>query len=265
MNTGKLILSFALTSLFFLNGCSSSREVFSTSAENIVTIDGNQNDWNNLTYIQGENISFGFKNDSDNLFICLVTSDRNKIMKIFRGGLTIWLETENSDNKIGVRYPDKADPSDLMQLRHDNNEMQQQQVDDSRLKMFLSAQNELYIVKESNFVLNAFPINSDQYKAKIDITDGKFFYELKIPFDKESKIKSALKSQPGKTIEVVFETGEIEKPGMNRMRPEGMDERDEEQMPGNMGNHPDGRDFGRGPGMNMDTSPMKYKFRLRMN
>jgi hypothetical protein len=52
---------------------------------------------------------------------------------------------------------------------------------------------------------------------------------------------------------------------MNRMRPEGMDERDEEQMPGNMGNHPDGRDFGRGPGMNMDTSPMKYKFRLRMN
>lgn len=258
-------LVFVLSVLPFIQGCSGGREVSSSVTDNEIIIDGIQTDWTNLNYIDGENISFGFKNDASNLYMCVITSDRNKIMKMLRGGLTIWLEPDNSDDLIGVRYPDKADPSEIMKLRRDNIEMQPPANDDSRLNNILQIQNELYIVKENNFVLNAFPVNGESYKANIDITDGKFFYELKIPFFSNSNINGALKSESGNTLSVVFETGEMEKLGMQRRPPEGMGEPDDEQMPGNMGDRPEGRGFGRGPGMNMDTSPMKYKFKLKLN
>lgn len=186
-------------------------------------------------------------------------------MKMLRGGLTIWLEPENSDDMIGVRYPDKADPSELIQMRRENTEMQPPQGDDSRIKNMLGMQNELYIVKENNFVLNAFPLNGETYRANIDVTDGKFFYELKIPFRSNHDIKGALNSGAGKSVNITFETGEMERLDMRRRMPEGMGEMDDEQMPGNMGERPEGRGFGRGPGMNMDTSPMKYKFSVKLN
>ncbi len=258
-------LVFVLLTLPFIEGCSGGREVSSSVTDNEIIIDGIQTDWNNLNYIDGENISFGFKNDASNLYLCVITSDRNKIMKMLRGGLTIWLEPENSDDLIGVRYPDKADPSELMKLRRDNTEISQQSNDDSRIQNMLRMQNELYVVKENNFVLNAFPINGETYKAHIDVTDGKFFYEVKIPFRTNTDVKGALNSGAGKTVNIVFETGEMERLGMQRRPPEGMGEPDDEQMPGNMGERPEGRGFGRGPGMNMDTSPMKYKFKLKMN
>lgn len=260
-----LQLVFVLITFPFIQGCSGGREVSSSVTDNEIVIDGIQTDWNNLTYIDGENISFGFKNDASNLYLCVITSDRNKIMKMLRGGLTIWLEPENSDELIGVRYPDKADPSELMKLRRDNTEIPQPPNDDSRIQNMLRMQNELYIVKENNFVLSAFPLKSETYKANIDVTDGKFFYELKIPFRSNNDIKGALNSGAGKSVNITFETGEMERMDMRRRMPDGMGEPDDEQMPGNMGERPEGRGFGRIPGMNMDTSPMKYKFKLKMN
>ena len=86
---GKFI--FGILFIPLINGCSSAINIQSTSNDKQIVVDGNQQDWGSLSFIKNENIGFGFRNDKDNLYLCVVTSDRTKIRKIL-SGLTVWLK-----------------------------------------------------------------------------------------------------------------------------------------------------------------------------
>lgn len=266
MTFGKHSIALAvIIALPLFIGCSGLREVSSSFADSQIIIDGNPGDWNNLTYVDGENISFGFRNDESSLYLCMATNDRNKIIKILRGGLTVWVEPENPGDKIGINYPGKIDLTGLIQMRRNNSEMpeSQQEDDDARMNKLLSAQSDLFLMNENNLIINTIPINSDYYAAKIIMADGLVFYELKIPFDRNSLIDYSLKSRPGKTLSITFETGEMERMGMRQKTSVSLGEGDNEQSPRNMRDR-SGMSGERGSGMNMDTSPLKYKFIVKL-
>lgn len=227
---------------FVFVACSSSQQVTSLQSSGEIKIDGEQSDWKQLTNMKGENISFGFSNDASNLYISLITNDRSKIMNILGGGLEVWIDPGNSSDKIGIRYPEKPDPAEMMeemrkqgppdfkkeqQGRNDNKEL------DPMMKNFLEKQKELYVLDENGNVIKSYPIDSKDYKLNMNVNRENLCYELKIPFGK----KTFLNLKDGANINVDFQSGEIEMRPGNMNRPEGM---------GGEGNRPSGPPMGGG-------------------
>ena len=167
--------------------CSSSQQVTSLQSSGEIKIDGEQTDWKQLTNMKGENISFGFSNDENNLYISMITNDRSKIMNILGGGLEVWIDPGNSFDKIGIRYPEKPDPAEMMeemrkqgppdfkkeqQGRNDNKEL------DPMMKNFLEKQKELYVLDENGNVIKSYPIDSKDYKLNMNVNRENLCYEV---------------------------------------------------------------------------------------
>lgn len=227
---------------FVFVACSSSQQVTSIQNNGEIKIDGEQTDWKQLTNMKGENISFGFSNDENNLYISMITNDRSKIMNILGGGLEVWIDPGNSSDKIGIRYPEKPDPAEMMeemrkqgppdfkkeqQGRNYNKEL------DPMMKNFIEKQKELYVLDENGNVIKSYPIDSKDYKLNMNVNRENLCYELKIPFGK----KPFLNLKDGANINVDFQSGEIEMGPGSMNRPDGM---------GGEGNRPSGPPMGGG-------------------
>lgn len=266
-SVGFVLLYLGLT----LTGCSGARQIMSSSNDEKIVIDGRQSDWKHLSMIDGENIAFGFQNDSDNLYVSLVTNDKIKIMKIIRGGLEIWFEPENSDDKMGIRFPDKPDPEDFQDPYRQKKpsgeagtDFQKQRDADQEAMLVKSfsmvkQQKQLYVLDEDSRIVKSYPINSEMYSCDISFDKGNLCYELRVPL-------SVLRAVAGSKINVEFVTGEIEsklqRPDINdrKMAPPGGGGPGGEGESGfqrGQGKRPEGR-----MGERMDTSPIEYKFEI---
>jgi len=249
------LLSF--TCLLFIDGCSGSINVVSSTNEGNTVIDGNTSEWKNLSPLKNENIAFGFSNDNQYLYIAMVTNDRSKIMKIITGGLEIWLEPDDADAKIGIRYPERPDPAEMMKLREQNRNMQNGGENTSPPQL-LSLQSTLTILSEEGNELKQFPVDGNTYKADIKIEKGSFCYELRIPIGESIASPEGLKTKSGDKIGIEFITGD---PFREMMR------RRNENMGSNMPPPSDGHE-GRGPGgpggpggmRTSNSGPLNYTF-----
>jgi hypothetical protein len=266
--------------LVFLPGCSSSQQVTSLPNNNEIKIDGDLSDWHDLKNIKDENISFGFRNDDKNLYLVMVTNDRSKIMKIMRGGLEVWLEPENSDDKIGIRFPEKPDPGEMMEQfrsqnmpnrekqKFDEQNQQEKKELDPGMQMFLSKQKELYVIDDEGRVLKSFSIKGDAYEAAIKSYGSFLCYELKIPFGSKPFLSATSTKDKNSKLNIEFVTGEIENEFDRMPRPEDMEEgRMPPQGPPAGGMPPGGPGMGPGgQGRNMkdrrDNAPMEYSFEV---
>jgi hypothetical protein len=239
-----------LSSLFMFSACSGSGQVISQPVGSDIKIDGNSSEWKQLTNMKAENISFGFSNDADNLYLTMITNDRNKIMNILRGGLRVWVDPGNSEDKIGIKYPDSPDPSDMMELMKnhpvqdqpgtnknpggmpDNKEL------DPAMSMFLSQQKNLYIINDDDMVLKSFPIDGSSYQAALKVDKNYLCYELKIPFGNKPLLNYRMNNKNVKKITVNFVSGNLKSP------PDPMQKSD--RMMGD-DNHPSGPPMGGSP------------------
>lgn len=270
-----------VSSIVFI-GCAGSQEISSLPADKEITIDGNQSDWQQLTNIDNENIAFGFRNDSENLYICMITNDKAKIMKIIRGGLDVWLEPENSENKIGIRYPEKPDPAEMMNqspkiekqppgMQNQNGqrppEMSEEKNFDPGLMNELSKQKDLYVLNGDEKVVKSYPIDGETFKLKMNFNNGVLCYELKVPLGKSLSYPNGLITNTGTSVNIEFLSGDFSS------------EMEKMQRPGNMGSdgtHPSGQPMGGGdfpggapgepPGSQnkQDTSPIEYSFNVSL-
>jgi hypothetical protein len=228
---------------FVFISCSSSQQVNSSKNNNEIKVDGIQTDWNQLTNMKGENISFGFSNDRNNLYVSMITNDRSKIMNILRGGLEVWIDPGNSENKIGIRYPEKPDPAEMMeQMKNhikegppniDKNpkEMMENNEIDPMIASFLSKQKELTVLNEDGNALKSYPIDSKDYQVKIKVDKTSLCYELKVPLGNKPLLNIDLKNNASGKISIDFLSGDIEFQMGNIQRPEGI---------GGEGNSPSG-------------------------
>jgi hypothetical protein len=262
---GSYLLSIFFLLLFFY-GCSSVPEVVSTKNNNEITIDGKQDDWgNSFIPIKDENVAVGFRNDGENLYICFITSDNQKIVKIMSSGLTIWLYPSNSKDVLGIEYPVKKTYEEMHLAKEDNNTNSEDI--NGRLQRLLSIQNELIIVDENNIgIYSALPDAEKGFKAKIGFSMNQFVYELKVPLSGNKDFSQIqFKANPGDNIRVKFETGKMENMRSNN------NEQGSEVGEGGRHGMGGGRGSGMGRGGNRNsgnsgrnTSPLNYEFKVKL-
>ena len=119
-------LGLILLMIFSFSACSSEKFVSSWNEEKIV-VDGNQSDWKNkLHYIEDERVAVGVFNDNENLYLCLTTDDRGKIMQLLNLGMTLWLEPDNDNVRTrGIKYPLRSEDFDMESMRNLRGEVAQ--------------------------------------------------------------------------------------------------------------------------------------------
>jgi len=278
LNYLRILFSFLA---FIFTACSGSREVASQFNNGKIIIDGSISEWQHLTNINSENISFGFSNDSTNLYIAMITNDENKISSILRGGLEVWVDPGKPDDKIGIRYPEKPDPGEMMEQmkKHDLQESQikdhfdPMEIDKNReldpgMVQFLSNQKYIYIINEDGRVLKSYPVNSDLYKVNLKVNRNTLCYEISIPFGKNPLLNIDLRKESNAKLSIKFISGDVQTPKDNIRKPEVSNEYDMRKS--SQTNQEDFNPHGGGdpgdPGMNPNNKksndPIIYKFEL---
>ena len=181
-----------------------------------ISIDGNVNDWaGNLNYFDDEKAAIGVSNDNDYIYFCLTTSDNDNIMKILRTGFTVWLDPQSSDGKtIGIKYPIKSKINDVGDRRNQQLGKEKNNGDNltKKIDQFNSDQNEILIVNEDKFPLNALPVaNNDGLEVNINYAMHQFVYELKVPLANNNLSNVYTDVLPNEIVRVGFESGEVDK------------------------------------------------------
>ncbi|MFZ1291786.1 MAG: hypothetical protein WAR79_16940 [Melioribacteraceae bacterium] len=201
-------------------------EINSKWREKDIIVDGNKKDWErNLNYFEDEKVAIGVLNDSENIYLCLTTSDRSKVMKILNNGFTIWFDSQNSDEEMfGIQYPIKKDFDDEMNMmietkgRNDLNERNNksrpnEDFPNRMIERLKAEQNEILIVNEDNFPLNVYKLRNDSgLEISVNIEQNQFVYELKIPFAENKSRKVYVNAFPNEELNLGFATGEMKKP-----------------------------------------------------
>ncbi len=210
----KIILSSLI--VFTLYNCSEP-EMHSSWKDMDITIDGSRKEWGEkLKYFEDEQVAIGISNDANNIYFCLATSDESKILKIMRTGFTVWLDPQDSDGKtIGIQYPIRRGRQEVGEKVLQDNKQSNKSGEniEKRIEKFRIEQNELLIVNEDNFPLNAYPLeNNTGLEVKIGYELHQFVYELKVPLSNNKISTVYTDALPTETIKVGFESGEFVKP-----------------------------------------------------
>ncbi|MFH0733868.1 MAG: hypothetical protein V1773_04780 [bacterium] len=206
-------ISVIIAVSIFLISCSSATKITSSFSQNSINVDGNQSDWQGqLKPISGEGLAVGFKNDNEKLYICLITTDRAKIMKILHQGLTVWIEPDGSDRSIGIKYPIKPNVFDLKKSNMmDKKENGIENIEEMTNKL-LETQTEYSIVNQDNYPLYSYQINTqDNLKIKAGYQNYQFVYELGIKLN-DDKLINLLENNADNLLKVGFVTEKFEMP-----------------------------------------------------
>ncbi|HEX3073922.1 MAG TPA: hypothetical protein VHP30_09945 [Ignavibacteriales bacterium] len=207
----KYAAAVVLAGLSF-TGCSGSSEVESSFNNSQIKIDGSQSDWaGSLKTVKDDNMAYGFKNDGQNLYLCLVTSDASKAMRILTMGLTVWLDPGSSKDVIGVKFPLRPERGEMRDFRMQMPDSTGFRDREKRIESLISMQKELTVTNKDDLPLYTSEIASAKdFQAGISYQKDQFVYELKVPLEGNSTAQTVLKARPGEDVEVKIETGKID-------------------------------------------------------
>lgn len=195
------VSSFLLLMSF---GCGSSQELRSGWTTQELAITGDGSHWKDATTdIVGPDVSVGVKNDNNNLYIGLVTSNHATQLQILALGCTVWFDKEGKkDRTFGVQFP----VSGLLQgrrfpARENPEELQ---------RLINVAQRQLAIVGPANGEQQRMSVQDAKgVDAHLGYADGTLTYELKIPLRKNKDQPYAIDADLTKALLVGFETGDL--------------------------------------------------------
>ncbi|HEX2960837.1 MAG TPA: hypothetical protein VHO43_03545, partial [Ignavibacteriales bacterium] len=149
----KYAAAVVLAGLSF-TGCSGSSEVESSFNNSQIKIDGSQSDWaGSLKTVKDDNMAYGFKNDGQNLYLCLVTSDASKAMRILTMGLTVWLDPGSSKDVIGVKFPLRPERGEMRDFRMQMPDSTGFRDREKRIESLISMQKELTVTNKDDLPL----------------------------------------------------------------------------------------------------------------
>ncbi len=203
----KILISTVFIFTLLMTGCSSTVELISTPVPGRININGDASDWGtNLKYIPDEKAAIGISNDQNYFYLCLTTSDMSKVMPMFVGGFTVWLEDEsNGDEVIGVKYPlhNIVNESRIMvnpgEFREKGRGMM--------ISKLIKSQDEIRILNKDNYPLTVISTSdSSGLKAAIGYNNDQFIYELRVPLKVDDQNKYGINAGPGDKLLVKLET-----------------------------------------------------------
>ena len=235
-------LDWALCALFLvlaLAGCSS-YTIYATESlprEEEIKVDGKTDDWlGSLSIIEDGSVSVGFRNDRENLYVCLMVEEESLQAQAMRLGMTVWFDPLGGKAKsLGIRYPLGIPRGERPEEpRGEPGPPPSGDIPEeawSAIEIFRSEKGEpqkMEIAEVPGIEIIAVP------------SRGLLVYELKIPLALTDSHLVAVGAQPGQTIGIGFE---IPKPERDQMPgpPSG-------EMPGGGGRPPMGGAPGAGGG-----------------
>jgi hypothetical protein len=209
-NFNIIFLLFLFVLPLFISGCGD-QEYKSYWLKGDIKIDGNQEDWGNrITFFKDENVGIGIQNDSDNVYVCLVTSDRGHIMSTLRNGFTLWIDPQNDNRVYGIKFP--IGMSNDMMFNYEEKQNGNYQDISSMMKKYESSMNEFELVKQDGELLSGIPVKNDYgIQMKIKISRDQLVYELKLPLSHSINNGFFVNAAPGKEIRLGFEEGKIDR------------------------------------------------------
>ena len=203
-------------------------ELNSLWRQNAVNIDGKTSDWlGKLTYLEEYHFSVGIMNDSDYLYICLIADNILLPSQIIRQGFFVWFDPEGGKEKaFGVKFP-----LGMMAMRSPRDKAQapvkrpatRQEFDPSMRENLDFLFDELEILGPNQEVLERLKLEDIKgIEAQFLNSSGLMSYEIKIPLEVSPELSHtyAIRTQPGKTIGIGFETPKLDR--VNMRAPGGM-------------------------------------------
>lgn len=211
--TKSKILSALLISitLLLIVSCSSSDKMISIKNDKNVMIDGSSGEWlKDLKHDSEKKIAYGFKNDDEFLYMCIVFDEPSKLLLI-RAGAIVWFEGEDDSKTFGIRYPLPKFEAGGVEQNFGREIFNRENIKD-RIQQFFLKQTELSIVNKEKYPLGQFPITSNKegIQAKVGYSNDRFVYELRVPLKNAESYLYRADVNPGEIITVKFETEEFE-------------------------------------------------------
>lgn len=184
-----------------------------------IVIDGKNTDWKGGIYIKDANASLSVCNDEGNLYLCLISSDRDLPRKIMGAGLNIWFKSNIDGSKLGIRFPIGMMDADRPQFVE--KEMPEGERPDPKKmeeKMF-GGQDEYEILNKDNKVEGRFPFDEKSgIMARVGQFQGRFVYEMKVPISKDKRLANSLLADTSSVINIEVETGQMSFPDMREKK-----------------------------------------------
>ena len=197
-------------SMALITGCASTLRVENQPTLPEMAVDGNRHeDWvSGLTLAEKENLWLGFRNDGDYLYVLLTTVNRDVLLPIATGGLTVWFDPDGGKKKVfGVRYPvgveggmqaftpGAARPDPAAVSRHlEESGRQFEVLRRGAPPVRLASQDTLGI------------------QVAVSFQNGTMVCEMKVPLRSSPSEPFAVGAAPGSPLGVGFETPEFERP-----------------------------------------------------
>lgn len=236
MKISKTLLLVIISLSGFFGGCGTTIELTSIPVKNKILIDGNASDWAaNLKYLSDEKVALGVTNDNNYLYLCLTTTDMSKVMPMFVGGFTVWVENEDNDvNKIGIKYPLNNIVSESRIMLNPGEFRKRGR--DMIISKMINKQDEIRILNKDDFPVTVISTSdSSSLTARLGFNNGQFVYELRLPLKLDEQNKYGINAVPGNKLLVKFETEKPERGNFNSRNDEGR-----MRSPGSMGGFPGG-------------------------
>jgi len=178
-----------------------------------VKVDGTADQWAGLLApLPGEPILLGVQNDSNDLYVCLKTSDPKVKAAIAHLGLTVWVSgTGKEDRAYGVRFPIGAgfhhgrgeQPTAESSPPQDFNPS----VDGTKIELIGPTDKDRFTVPRAD---------ADPIQAAVGDDSGVMVIELRFPLSPSENHPLAVEAKPGAAIAVGLET---ERPHVERRTP----------------------------------------------
>lgn len=253
----KIVIYFISVLCIGFLSCSSTQDLKSTRSVGGMTLDGDNNDWDNNSFFDEDNdILLHFENDNEFLYLGFATDDIVKQSQILNMGFIVWFDKNGgTEKKLGIKFPlgMKGNFGFFNKPRQDAPNEEKNLNDEYSLVDSMTTielvENEKTTGKIRNLsALSGIWLSAKKYK-------GIYVYELKIAlYPKGYDISLGLKPGNAKSIGIGFETVA---PDMDKMR-EKMPKRDD-MPPTDM---PEGRN--KKPGMRPEMNFLKYWVNLKL-
>jgi hypothetical protein len=199
-----LLVSISCSLLLTVTGCSGSLELSSGWTDQELTITGDGSRWKDgTTKIAGPDVFVGVKNDKDNLYICLMTSNPATQLQMLGLGCTAWFDTKGNKNKtFGIQFP----VSGLLQGRRFPAQVTPEEIQ----RLIASAEQQLVILGPVPGERRRGPAkNVTGLEGRLGYADGLLTCELKVPLQKTKAHPYAIEADITNPLAVGFETGDM--------------------------------------------------------
>ncbi len=187
-----------------------------------IVVDGKNDDWRGSLYFSVESqISLGFTNDAENLYICLSVTDPYKRNQIIMNGLVVWFDPKGGKAKsFGLKFPLGLQPGETP-MRPEIPDMRDMPggFPDEELSPEVSSESwtELEIINPKNQMPLKMKIEEAQgLEVKASAPAGMLIYELKIPLRKTPQTPWAVGAGAGQAVGLGFESLKSQTRGMSR-------------------------------------------------